>query len=166
MKASRCYFLFLDVNCLSSSHYKILFWDSRAGSDISKTSSSTRGLIKLRGYSVKSDSDSGIDGDSLVGEIKIKQVGSTSTHSNIITSSYKSIRILYKTGILSVQHHFIKKFREGWGFHESPICAFRNGILGTFNECRSQPTHTRAQLVETKILIFRLTFMRSTIWSS
>jgi len=49
-------------------------WSSRAGSDISKTSSSTRGLIKLRGFSVKSDSDSGIDGDSLVGEIKIKQV--------------------------------------------------------------------------------------------
>ena len=116
MKASRCYFLFLDVNCLSSSHYKILFWDSRAGSDISKTSSSTRGLIKLRGYSVKSDSDSGIDGDSLVGEIKIKQVGSTSTHSsNIITSSYKSIRILYKTGIPSVQHHFIKKIYGGVG---------------------------------------------------
>ena len=55
---------------------KYLFLDNgRAGSDISKTSSSTRGLIKLRGYSVKSDSDSGIDGDSLVGEIKIKQVG-------------------------------------------------------------------------------------------
>ena len=46
----------------------------RAGSDVSKTSSSTRGLIKLRGFSVKSDSDSGIDGDSLVGEIRIKQV--------------------------------------------------------------------------------------------
>ena len=45
----------------------------RAGSDISKTSSSTRGLIKLRGFSVKSDSDSGIDGDSVVGEIRIKQ---------------------------------------------------------------------------------------------
>jgi len=49
-------------------------WTSRAGSDVSKTSSSTRGLIKLRGFSVKSDSDSGIDGDSLVGEIRIKQV--------------------------------------------------------------------------------------------
>ena len=48
----------------------------RAGSDISKTSSTRgRGLIKLRGFSVKSDSDSGIDGDSMVGEIKIKQVG-------------------------------------------------------------------------------------------
>jgi len=35
--------------------------------------SSSRGSIKLRGFSCKSDSDSGFDGDS-VGEIKIKQV--------------------------------------------------------------------------------------------
>ena len=33
-----------------------------------------RGLLKLRGVSSKSDSDSGFDGDSMVGEIKIKQV--------------------------------------------------------------------------------------------
>ena len=36
--------------------------------------SSSRGSIKLRGFSCKSDSDSGFDADS-VGEIKIKQVG-------------------------------------------------------------------------------------------
>ena len=36
--------------------------------------SSSRGSIKLRGFSSKSDSDSGFDGDS-VGELKIKQVG-------------------------------------------------------------------------------------------
>ena len=57
-----------------STHIIIVSLPLRAGSDISKTSSSTRGLIKLRGFSVKSDSDSGIDGDSLVGEIRIKQV--------------------------------------------------------------------------------------------
>ena len=42
-------------------------------SEVAKPSSS-RGSIKLRGFSSKSDSDSGFDGDS-VGEIKIKQVG-------------------------------------------------------------------------------------------
>ena len=146
MKASRCYFLFLDVNCLSSSHYKILFWDSRAGSDISKTSSSTRGLIKLRGYSVKSDSDSGIDGDSLVGEIKIKQVGSTSTHSNIITSSYKSIRILYKTGILSVQHHFINLGRGG-GFMRARFVRFAMEFLEHLMNADPNPTHAHKSTI-------------------
>merc|ERR1719300_1658983 len=44
-----------------------------SNSDVAKPSSS-HGTIKLRGFGSKSDSDSGYDGDSSVGELKIKQV--------------------------------------------------------------------------------------------